>query len=265
MGVASKMLKEYTRLTRFAPNDPYFILLAPGVRSSATGWSAEARGNSVVVFLQPGEARRQLLARLGVILAHEIFHLWVPNSLNLAGDYDWFFEGFTLYQALRTALNVGLIDFQEYLNTIGRVYDSYLADPDRDSLSLLELSRRRWTTSPRIVYDKGTLVAFVYDLHLRYETEGKLNLSDLYRGLFALDDLTGREANEVIMSVLNQGEGVRRLLERLVASPGTIELEALLVPVGIAMERIEFKTQLSAKRRLDQKQRNLLRSLGYKG
>ena len=87
-------------------------------------------------------------------MSHELFHLWVPNSLQLAGDYDWFFEGFTLYQALRTDLRLGLISFNDYLETIARVYDSYLAASDRDALSLIEASERRWTTSSSLVYEK---------------------------------------------------------------------------------------------------------------
>ena len=53
----------------------------------------------------------------------------MPNSLKLEGDYDWFFEGFTLYTALRTALELAVIDFKEMLNTLGRVYDSTFLIP----------------------------------------------------------------------------------------------------------------------------------------
>ena len=42
----------------------------------------------------------------------------MPNSLKLEGDYDWFFEGFTLYMALRTALELKVIDFKGFLKTL---------------------------------------------------------------------------------------------------------------------------------------------------
>ena len=45
------------------------------------------------------------------------------------GDYDWFFEGFTLYIALQTALKLKLIRFQGVLNTLERVYNSYFLTP----------------------------------------------------------------------------------------------------------------------------------------
>jgi hypothetical protein len=44
--------------------------------------------------------------QLEIIFTHEVLHLWVPNALRLHGDYDWFFEGFTLYTALLTALEL---------------------------------------------------------------------------------------------------------------------------------------------------------------
>jgi predicted metalloprotease with PDZ domain len=82
--------------------------------------------------------------QLGIIFTHELLHLWVPNALQLQGDYDWFFEGFTLYTALVTALELKFINLNEYLATLARVYDAYLSRPDE--LSLIDASERRWTT-----------------------------------------------------------------------------------------------------------------------
>ena len=38
---------------------------------------------------------------------------------------------------------------------------------DADELSLIDASERRWTTGNAAVYDKGMLVAFLYDLAIR--------------------------------------------------------------------------------------------------
>ena len=137
----------------------------PG-ETGPSSWSAETRGNVVVLLLGRNAKRKSVLSRLGIVLSHELFHLWVPNSLKLEGAYDWFFEGFTLYQALRMDLRLGLISFDDYLETIASVYDSYLSSPDRDRLSLIEASERRWTVSGSLVYEKGMLVAFLFDLAL---------------------------------------------------------------------------------------------------
>src|SRR6185295_6358075 len=146
--------------------------------------------------------------QLGVIFTHELLHLWVPNSLRLEGDYDWFFEGFTLYTALRTALELKIINFKEYLDTLARVYDSYLSYPD--DLSLIDASERRWTTSSSFVYDKGMLAAFLYDLHLRTQSDGKITLADRYRELFARRETADHvNANEVIIAVLGSSPAAK--------------------------------------------------------
>ena len=75
-----------------------------------------------------------------------MLHLWVPNSLKLEGDYDWFFEGFTLYTALRTSQELGCNRLSKRCSIpSARVYDVYISHPDEESL--IEASERRWTSS----------------------------------------------------------------------------------------------------------------------
>ncbi len=112
------------------------LLPFPG-ETGPESWTAETRGNDVVLLLGRKATGKRVLSRLGIVLSHELFHLWVPNSLKLTGDYDWFFEGFTLYQALRMALRLGLISFDDYLATIARVYDSYSSSVKHNRLSLI--------------------------------------------------------------------------------------------------------------------------------
>jgi hypothetical protein len=51
------------------------------------------------------------------------FHFWVPNGLALSGDYDWFYEGFTMYQAARAGVRLDLLSFEQYLNALADAYD----------------------------------------------------------------------------------------------------------------------------------------------
>ena len=166
--IVVKIVEEYTRVLRHPPPEKVALLLVPF--SDAVGperWTAETRGQNVVLLMGSQAKSGALLARLKVVLAHELFHLWIPNSLALQGDYDWFFEGFTLYQALLTGLRLNYITFEDYLETLSRVYGSYRSSTERDKLSLLDASERRWTAASSLVYDKGALVAFIYDLMLR--------------------------------------------------------------------------------------------------
>jgi predicted metalloprotease with PDZ domain len=261
--IAGRLLKNYSRLTGFKLQRGARVLLLP-LPAGADRWTAETRGNTVVLLIGAQASKRQLLGRLGVILTHEMFHLWIPNALSLKGDYDWFFEGFTLYQALRTAQEIGLIDFTEYLNTLGRVYDSYLLAMDGDRLSLLELSERRWTSSSSLVYDKGMLVAFLYDLELQSRSRGKTDFAAIYQQLFSADYSTSRDANEAVIAVLNRPDGMGQFSTKYIERPARINLKELLLPYGINVERVEFRTRLTVAADASDWQLVLLNALGYK-
>jgi predicted metalloprotease with PDZ domain len=264
--LARKIVKEHAKLTGHRLHGRSVILLAPF--SGAVGperWTADTRGASVVLLLGRNAGGRALLARLGVVLAHELFHLWVPNRLALDGDYDWFFEGFTLYQALLTCLRLDLIKFDEYLETMARVYDSYRSQPDHDRLSLIEASERRWTAAPSFVYDKGMLVAFIHDLMLRKLTRNRTSGADIYPQLFRTGATAPGNANEVIMSILNRPAGMNQFFERYVQNPGDIALDTTLAPYGLRVETKDLRTRILINKELTVEQGRLLRSLGYRG
>jgi predicted metalloprotease with PDZ domain len=269
--IAGKIMEEHLRVTRFPlKNNPVVMLVPYPGEAGPESWSAETRGNAVVLLLGRTGSRRKVLARLGIVLSHELFHLWVPNSLSLKGDYDWFFEGFTLYQALRTDLRLGLISFDDYLETIASVYDSYRSSVDADSLSLLEASERRWTTSSSLVYEKGMLVAFIYDLTLRNLTACEASLDGVYADLFRLSatDQTGHgSATETIIRILGERDELKSFARDYVESRGAINLEPTLSTYGIQLQQGTpgaRATKLVVSRELNKQQRKFLRCIGYK-
>jgi hypothetical protein len=264
--IGGRILEEYSRVTGFKLKRNVMLMLVPYPGEvGPQSWSAETRGNVVVLLLGRNARRKSVLSRLGIVLSHELFHLWVPNSLKLEGDYDWFFEGFTLYQALRMDLRVGLISFADYLETIAGVYDSYRAATDRDRLSLIEASQRRWTTSGSLVYEKGMLVAFIYDLTLGKLTDCGASLDDLYAELFRRSATGQRSANETIISLLSEREGLKTFARDYVESATTIDLEAILPAYGIQVRSSGSRaTELIPGHDLDETQRKLLGCIGYR-
>jgi hypothetical protein len=267
--IAEKLIREYSLATGFTlkRNAVLMLLPFPG-EVGPERWSAETRGNAVVLLLGRQAKPKRVLAKLGIVLSHEIFHLWVPNALALAGDYDWFFEGFTLYQALRMALRLELISFDTYLETLARVYDSYLSSADVDRLSLIEASERRWTTSSSLVYDKGMIVAFVYDLAVRSATDCQASLDDIYRQLFRRHATGQGTANEIIIRTLTEAIGKDSFNPDYVVGTGPVSLEAALSSYGIQLQlrsRGGKATKLGLARDLNKLQRKRLRCLGYRG
>jgi len=263
--IAGELLAEYTRVTRFELKSNAVLMLVPyPAEAGPESWSAETRGNVVVLLLGRKASRKKVLSRLGIVLSHELFHLWVPNSLKLEGAYDWFFEGFTLYQALRTDLRLGLISFADYLETITKVYASYLSSVDRDKLSLIEASERRWTTSSSLVYERGMLVGFLYDLTLRKVSGCSASMDDPYRELFARPPTGQGNANETIIKVLSKQGGLESFAKDYVESAGKIDLDPVISAYGMQLRAESSGMKLVVGPDLNKEQRKLLGCIGYR-
>src|SRR5437763_10295 len=264
--LAASILKDHAETFGGVARGSAMLVLSPFPRqANADHWSAETRGTTVVLLSGRLPSKIAALSQLNFPLAHELFHLWIPNGLALEGDYDWFYEGFTLYQALRAGSRLNLLTFQDYLNALGRAYDAYKAARERDQLSLLDASKQRWTVSPSLVYNKGMLVAFLYDLTLRQQTRGKRSLDDVYRELFRLYHAqeSRKDGNVAVLAALNKEGGMRELTRRYIESASVIELPAAIAPFGLQVETSGGRTYISVASSTSGAQRDLLRKFGY--
>jgi hypothetical protein len=260
------IVKDYQRITGGVPRQRALVLLLPFPRPlAANAWSAETRGGTVVFLSGRSSSKIAALAQLNSSLTHELFHLWVPSGLALDGDYDWFYEGFTNYQALRAGMRQGGLTFQDYLNALGRAFDGYKAARGAKEISLLEASERRWAGSQSLVYNKGMLIAFLYDLTLMQQTEGKLSLDDAYRELFQRHGGKEKSAdgNRAVLDVLSAMRGMRDFTERYIQNPSEVNLPAAIEPFGLRVETGGVRTHIAVAGPLKNPQRDLLRKLGY--
>lgn len=266
--IVEKLIQEYSNVTGYELKRDAVIMLLPfGREAGPEQWTAETRGNAVVLLLGNQASRKKILAKLSIVLTHEVFHLWVPNALALEGDYDWFFEGFTLYQALRMALRLKLISFDTYLETIARVYDSYLRSVQTERLSLVEASQRRWTVGSSLVYDKGMIVGFIYDLAVRSATACRHSLDDVYRQLFRLQITGQSNANEIIIKALNEQKGMDTFGRDYVTGTGRIDLVAAISSYGLDLRfggAAGTATRLRLVSNPTKTQREALRCIGYR-
>lgn len=263
--VAATILKEHARSIGDVPRRQALIVLAPFPKeASASQWAAETRGGTVLYLSGRAATKTSALARLSPPLLHELFHLWVPNGLKLGGDYAWFYEGFTNYQALRASQRLGYLNFGDYLAALARAYDAYEPLKARDTASLLEASARRWTGSDALVYQKGMLVAALYDLNLRGATGGKRSLEDVYRALFQRrTHMDGGDGNTVVLGALDAAAGGDDFSTRFIRGVRQLDLGAELSGFGLRAERIGSHTRVVVAETLSRPQRDLLRQFGY--
>jgi predicted metalloprotease with PDZ domain len=235
---------------------------------AANKWSAQTRGCTVTLLMGKVPSKVGALSQLGLALTHELFHLWVPNALALSGDYDWFYEGFTMYQAARAAVRLDLLSFDQFLAAIADAYDGS-SGSDAQQLSLIEASQQRWTAGGSTVYSKAMVVAFLYDVNLRWQTKGKRSLDDVYRAIVSNhlakpSATTARpDGNSAVVGALRLEMSDQDFVNRLVVMRATIDLEKELAPFGLHVEKPSVRTHISANAELTRQQRDLLKQLGY--
>src|ERR1041384_4438617 len=259
------ILREHARGPGTSAQPVALVLIAPFPRQGGPQeWSAETRGATVVLLTGREPGKTAALAQLSQPLAHELFHLWVPNGLTLAGDYAWFFEGFTLYQAERAGVRLGLLSFQNYLDNMAPAFDQSNRTNEGTGLSLLAASQRRWSDTDAVVYRKGMLVAYLYDLMLREQTKGKRSLDDVYRALFSRGGTaTKADANTIVCELLTRTAGDPSFVERYIKHGGAIDLAAAIKPFGLALAPGGARTHIVVAPELSRAQRHLLKQIGY--
>ncbi|HWS55036.1 MAG TPA: hypothetical protein VN228_12945 [Pyrinomonadaceae bacterium] len=262
----AELLKMHEKVLGGPPRRRVSIALMPLPRAGgANVWAAETRGATVALVSGRLPSKLAALAQLNGALTHESLHLWVPNALALEGEYDWFYEGFTNYQALRVAMRREQLRFRDYLNALGRAFDAYKSARGARELSLTEASERRWAGAPALVYHKGMLVAFLYDLTLMRATGGRSSLDDVYRELFQRfgGEKKSEDGNGAVVGVLSAMPGMRDFTERFVRGATEIKLAEAVAPFGLVIEPGGARTHVGVSPALDRPQRELLRKLGY--
>ena len=264
---AEEILKVHQETAGGAPGRSPMVVLLPLPQAGAAGnlWNAETRGSTVVLVSGRLPSKLAARAQLDGALTHELFHLWVPNGLALEGEYDWFYEGFTNYVALRAGMKRGQLTFNDYLSALGGAYDSYVRARGTREASLLEASQRRWAGSGALVYHKGMLVALLYDLTLMRRTGGKSSLADVYRELSRRHarGATPEDGNRAVVQALSSTGDMRAFVERYVEGSTALTLPSLIEPFGLKVLPGGARTHVGVSDSLDSAQRELLRKLGY--
>ncbi|MEP7213136.1 MAG: hypothetical protein ABI791_08680 [Acidobacteriota bacterium] len=233
------------------------------VQVSPGNWQAETRGRNLTIVSSDMNFRTQSLQRLHEQLRHEIFHLWLPNAVNLSGKYDWFYEGFALYQSLKTAVFMNRIGFDDFLDTLSRAYSIDSRQTKR--LSLVEASKARFAGNDTQVYARGMIVAFLTDVTLMERSKGKSSVSDVLEAVFKRHSKSApaAEGTGAVIEVLRSAGIGQEFVDRNITGSAPIEWNNELMAAGIQPPDTVAKTGLTVSPKPRGRQKALLDKLGY--
>jgi hypothetical protein len=251
------------RLGRSVEGHAHVILSEFPLAGVAGNWEAETKGRTVTIVSSDMPFRTQSLQRLHEQLRHELFHLWFPNGVNLTGKYDWFYEGFALYESLKLAVGLNRIRFEDFLDTLSRAHTIDSAQSQRSSL--IQASVGRFAGSNTQVYARGMLVAFLCDLAMLQQSKGKKSVENVLKQLFENHRLpaASTDANTAILSLLRSNPSLVIVVDRYVTGAENIEWANDLAAFGIEDADPGPLTTLRVRDKLNGRQKTLLDKLGY--
>lgn len=261
--MTKSIFEEYQKIFGEIPNSNSQIILSPFPQeiTNFDRWRAETRGSTVTIISGVFPYKSQALQRLHEQLRHEIFHLWMPNSLSLSGNYDWFYEGFTIYHALKTGVILNQIRFEDFLNTLAKAYDL----SEGQTSSLIEASIKRWSGGGNFVYAKGLVVAFLCDTAILQASKGKRSLKDVFREIYQMHNKKNQiqDGNSAIISILSSFPELNTIIENYLKGNSKISWENDLKLFGIEQTKSNFGIELKVSDKLNGRQKDLLDKLGY--
>jgi len=262
--MVSSIFAEYSKIFGNSPtSDVNIAILKFPVTVNTGNWEADTRGRSVTIVSSDTPFKSQSKQRLHEQLRHEIFHLWMPNGVNLSGNFDWFYEGFALYQSLRTGVATNAIGFDNLLDTLSRAHAIDAGQAKR--LSLIDASKNRFSGANTQVYARGMLVAFLCDLALLQNSKGKRSVENVLREIYQKhhNKELRVDGNEAVLAVFAQYPELRPITERYITGSEKIGWTEYLQMVGLETGAKNSASRLSVMKKLTSRQKDLLDKLGY--
>ena len=221
-------------------------------------WRGETRGSTVTILSAPTTFHQWEIQRFHEQARHEFFHLWMPNNLNLSGDYAWFYEGFAQYSALKIGMATNRLRFSDFLATLSQAVaiDRLRGKP----VSLLETAGNQRFRESATVYARGLLVAFFCDLDLI--KTGKANIFDVLREIYDNHHFPNEraDANETILRAFAEYPVLNPAIEKYIKGKQAIDLSVELADSGISADE---RGNLTVAEKLNRREKAILDELGY--
>ncbi len=258
--------REQATIVGNAAENNFLVTLMPfpvpltGLRSSAL-----TRGRSVIMLLNPDEDLPRTLKHYQKHLAHEMFHFYLPEAFAVRENFDWFWEGFSRYIGLLTLNRLKLLGLPELLEEMSNEDALYQANPVRETVSLLAASPEKFASAGNydLVYRKGTLVAWLYDLELRRQSKGQKNVTHVLREMYQnYRDSKNEIGNREVLSSLRKPGRFDKLIRDYIEGTKKLDLSENLAPYGLLRDKNPGRQRITVNPKLSAQQNALLAQFG---
>jgi len=175
----------YTRTLGPAPVQGYIVIFIPG---KVSGYAVSPYNEQSYGYFSRQQEQQDRL--YWAIQAHQIFHQWNGGTM---GGVQWFQEGFTNYYELRASQSLGILTYSEVNREFCRKFGAY-SDivGTKNDMSVQDASIAYNTASEEerkarysfLVYEKGSLVAYLLNSVITDVTNGTRNIDDVTRYLY---------------------------------------------------------------------------------
>ena len=179
-------------------DQPFFNVIINAKRegSVVAGTAVE---NQFVCFVRKDVSKN----RLNYLLAHEMFHYWLPEKIafnHIDGHhkklFEWFTEGFTTYFAKKILYDAGIISKEFFADLINEEIKDIVNSPIKNITAeeIIEADRTNKFTSEfkKLAYWRGAILALIWEAELQNKHPSK-TLSHYIRALYEYGEQGSRE------------------------------------------------------------------------
>jgi len=189
--------KAYLGDINSTPRYDIYVYLSRGDETSPKGFGALEHHTSTVVVFPEDSTLEGLKFQMVDVVAHEFFHIVTPLSVHSEDvhyfDYNkptfskhlWMYEGVTEYFAQHFQVYEGLVDNNQFYNTVMQKIATSMNLDDAMSFTIMSenVLDEPYATNYYNVYMKGALIGMCIDILMRKESNGERSMLSLMKEL----------------------------------------------------------------------------------
>ncbi len=211
-----------------SPHSRYLFVLDrnPVQGDSGFDYYGVHQGPNVLLLFDPRISRSDLYNLNMSVVSHEFFHNWNGEAIRPASErLMWFSEGVTVYYSYKVLLELGIIDRRQYRGKAGRIRESYLKNPYRETVPVADAGNSDMSDKymVKLMYDGGFLAASALDRHLEKISDGRVSLLDVLRSIYEGNEFGVLVDEELLIDEIRNltGYDISSFLHLLVHTPGS--------------------------------------------